>query len=57
MFNIDELSILEGLLNEEIIEYLRSGYGLDNEYVVRMRNILKKLSLEEYYDFEKWRDD
>ena len=57
MFNIDELNILEGLLNEEIIEYLRSGYGLDNEYVIHMRNILKKLGLKEYYDFEKWRDD
>jgi len=57
MFDINELNILEDLLNEEIIEYLRSGYGLDNKSVVCMRGILKKLGLEEYYDFEKWRDD
>ena len=59
MFNKDELDIIESLLNTEIKEYLLSGYGRNNEYVINMRNILKKLELKEYYDFddEGWDDE
>ena len=57
MFDIDELNILEDILNEEILSYLRSGYGTRNEYVVRMRGILKKLDLKEYYRFDDWGED
>lgn len=59
MFNKYELDIIESLLNTEIKEYLLSGYGRNNEYVVSMRSILKKLDLKEYYDFdsEEWDDE
>lgn len=54
MFDIYELNILEELLNEEISNYLHSGYSLDDEYVIRMRNMLKKLGLKENYHFDRW---
>lgn len=59
MFNKYELDIIESLLNTEIKEYLLSGYGRNNEYVVSMRSILKKLDLKEYYDFDskEWDDE
>ena len=59
MFDKYELDIIESLLNTEIKEYLLSGYGRNNEYVISMRSILKKLDLKEYYDFddEGWDDE
>ena len=48
-----DLSILQELLNEEIENYLQSGYKLTDEYVIRLRNILKKLNLKEIYNFDK----
>lgn len=45
--NNEELSLLEEILNDEIIEYaVSSGYGFTNEYIVSLRNIIKKLGLK-----------
>ena len=52
MFNQRELDYLEEILNDEISEYLRSGYGVDDEYIVTLRGILQKLWLKETYDFK-----
>lgn len=57
MFNQRELNYLEEILNEEILSYLRSGYGLDNEYVVTLRGMLEKLGLKELYTFARWSED
>ena len=57
MFNKNELDVLEGVLNEEIISILRSGYGTKNDSVIAMRNILYKLGLKEYYKFEEWDEE
>ena len=54
MLDKKELDILQEVLNEEILSYLDSGYKLDNEYTIDLRNLLKKLNLEEIYDFDKW---
>lgn len=53
MLNTDELSILQEIINEETENYLQSGYKLTDEYVIRLRNILKKLNLKEIYNFDK----
>ena len=50
----DDLDILQEVLNEEILNYLQSGYKLDDEYVVTLRKMLKKLNLKEVYNFEKY---
>ena len=36
----EELTYLEEMINEEILEYLRSGYSIDDEYIITLRNIL-----------------
>lgn len=54
MFNREELSILEELINEEIYECLRSGQKLDSEYVIRLRDMLFRLNLKEIYDYSRW---
>lgn len=51
--NDDEKETLEELLNEEILSYLKSGYNIEDEYVVYLRNIISKLHLKERYDFNK----
>lgn len=56
MFTEKELDTLQELLNEEILSYLRSGYKLNDEYVVLLRVLLCKLHLKEIYNFEKWND-
>lgn len=53
MLDEKDLIILEELLNEEILEHLKSGYGLTNGCVVRLRAILRKLNLKEIYNFDK----
>ena len=53
MLDKKDLDILQEILNEEIYSYLNSGFNLDDEYVVKLRNLLKKLNLEEIYDFDK----
>ena len=55
MLNKDDLSILEEIINEEIQSYFDSGYDIGCDYIVKLRNILKKLKLEEYYDYDKWK--
>lgn len=54
MLDKKDLDILQEVLNEEILSYLDSGYKLDDEYTINLRNLLKKLNLEEVYDFDKW---
>lgn len=53
MLTKDDLSILEEIINEEIENYLQSGYKLTDEYVIDLRKILKKLNLKEIYNFDK----
>ena len=53
MLDKKDLDILQEVLNEELLSYLDSGYKLDDEYVINLRNLLKKLNLEEVYDFDK----
>lgn len=53
MLNKEELGILQEVINEEILSHLESGYELNSDYVIRLRNILKKLNLKEIYDFER----
>lgn len=53
--NNEELSLLEEILNDEIIHYaVSSGYGFTNEYIVSLRNIIKKLGLKDTSDYDKW---
>ena len=53
MLNVEELECLQEVINEEILSYLDSGYNIQDEYIILLRNILKKLNLKEIYDFEK----
>ena len=53
MLTRDDLSILEEIINEEIENYLQSGYKLTDKYIIDLRKILKKLNLKEIYNFEK----
>ena len=54
MFNQRELNYLEEILNEEIVNYLRSGYSLTDDYIVTLRGMLEKLGLSEIYRFDRW---
>lgn len=54
MFNREELMILEELLNEEILECLKSGMALQDNYIIRLRDMLFRLNLKETYNFERW---
>lgn len=53
MLEVEELECLQEVMNEEILSYLDSGYNIQDEYIILLRNILKKLNLKEIYDFEK----
>ena len=48
-----DLAILEKIINDEIKSQLDSGYKLNSEYVIILRNLLKKLNLKEYWDYDK----
>ena len=50
-----DLLILEELINEQIKEYLDSGYSKETEYVINLRNMLQKLNLKEYYNFDNFK--
>lgn len=50
----EDLFTLEELINEEIKEYLDSGYLINNEYVINLRNLLQKLNLKENYKFDNY---
>lgn len=53
--NDKEIVLLEEILNGEIIHYaVSNGYGFTNEYIVSIRNIIKKLGLKEKSDYDKW---
>ena len=53
----DDLDTLEEIINEEIESYLESGYKLTDEYTINLRNLLKKLGLNEIYNFdERYKD-
>lgn len=54
MFDKDELACLEELINEEIKSYFDSGYNIKGSYITMLRNMLKKLHLKEYYNYDKW---
>ena len=51
--NKEELAVLEQVLNEELESYLDSGYSLSSEWVITIRNLLKKLNLSEYWNYDK----
>ena len=48
-----DLAILEEIINDEIESQLDSGYKLNSEYVIKLRELLKKLNLKEYWDYDK----
>lgn len=48
-----ELSLLEEILNEELLSYADSGFKITEDCVVQARSILKKLNLKEIYNFER----
>jgi hypothetical protein len=49
--------ILEDLLNEEILSYLESGYSLEDEYIIGIKEIMKILNIKEKYNFDKFRGE
>ena len=49
----DDLDVLEEILNEELNNYLDSGYSLNSDYAIELRNLIKKLGLKETYNFER----
>lgn len=51
--NKEDYEILEEILNEELESYLSSGYSLQSEYAINLRNLIRKLNLKEIYDFDK----
>lgn len=55
MLTKNDLSILEEIINEEIQSYFDSGFNVNCDYIVELRNLLKKLKLREYYDYDNWK--
>ena len=53
----EELEVLEQVLNEELESYLDSGYSLSSEWAIIIRNLLKKLNLSEYWNYDKYYKD
>lgn len=51
MFTRFQECILGDLLNEEIKNYIDSGYDKNCEYIIELRKILKILGLKEIYKF------
>ena len=49
----EELSLLEEILNEELLSYADSGFKITDDCVIQIRSILKKLNLKEIYNFER----
>ena len=48
----EDLMILEEIINEEIHSQIDSGYK-ESDYVKALRELLKKLNLEEIYNFDR----
>ena len=59
MLNEDEYEILEELLNDEIINYLDSGYKLTDEYIIALQSIITKLGLRETqkYKYKRYKNN
>lgn len=57
MFTKHELDILEELLNEEIFNYLDSGYSIHDEWIVDIRNLMKKINVKERRNYDNFRSD
>ena len=57
VFSTEEIYILEDILNEEILEYLHSGYNVQDDYVKTLRSIMKKLDLKEVYNFDLYNEE
>ena len=57
MFTKNELAILEELLNDEVFSYLDSGYSIDDEYIVDIRNIMRKINVKETRNYDDFRSD
>lgn len=57
MFDEKELNYLEEIINEEIKDYLSSGYPLTDDYVVTLRGLLSKLGVREIYKFDRYKED
>lgn len=53
--NKEDLEMLEELINDEIESYFKSGYNIESDYIKKLRNLLRKLNLKEYYDYDKWK--
>lgn len=54
-FSKNQNDILEDVLNEEILSYIESGYSINDEYVIELRAILKKLNIKEKYNFNNFK--
>ena len=50
----EDLLTLEELINEEIKNYLDSGYSIRSEYAINLRSLLQKLNLKENYKFDNY---
>lgn len=50
---VDDLDILEEIINDELESYLDSGYLLTSEYVIKLRNLLKRLGLKEIWNYDE----
>lgn len=48
----EDFSVLEELINEEILSLIESGYK-NSDNTKQLRNLLKKLNLKEIYNFDK----
>jgi hypothetical protein len=56
VFSKEELNAIEGLINEEIESYCKdNGFSIKEEYIITLRNILKKLNLKEYWKYDEWK--
>ena len=54
-----ELNIIEILVNEEIQDLYKRPYAkkVKERYKQELRNILKKLNLKEYLNYDTWGSD
>ena len=51
----EDFELLEELINEEIKEYLESGYySICSDFIIQMRELLQKLGLKEIYNFNEY---
>lgn len=57
MFTKHELDILEELLNDEIFNYLDSGYSIDDEWIIDIRNLMKKINVKERRNYDNLGSD